>query len=165
MNRSTRTLRRLAATCAVLGAGIAAPAQAQDYGAMIQYQMNQMNQMLNQGQQQVNQMVQQRMQDPAVRNAYQQYLQQMQASGRQQPILRLRAHGDAARAEALAKAQQQLAAGASPQQALEFLAHTLTNRLLHAPTVALREAALSGDGELPRAAEKLFPHGTGDTDA
>ena len=28
---------------------------------------------------------------------------------------------------------------------------------------ALREAALSGDGELPRAAEKLFPQG--DTDA
>ena len=76
---------------------------------------------------------------------------------------RVAAHGDAARAEALAKAQQQLASGVSPQEALEFLAHTLTNRLLHAPTVALREAALSGDGELPRAAEKLFPQG--DTDA
>ena len=51
------------------------------------------------------------------------------------------------------------------QAALDLLAHTLTNRLLHAPTVALREAALSGDGELPRAAEKLFPHTTGDRDA
>ena len=91
------------------------------------------------------------------------FVEALHASGRQQPILRLRAHGDAARAEALAKAQQQLASGASPQEALEFLAHTLTNRLLHAPTVALREAALSGDGELPRAAEKLFPQG--DTDA
>ena len=38
-----------------------------------------------------------------------------------------------------------------------FLAHTLTNRLLHAPTVALREAALTGDAELARAADKLFP--------
>ena len=95
------------------------------------------------------------------------FVEALQASSRQQPILRLRAHGDAARADALAKARQQLAAGASPQQALEFLAHTLTNRLLHAPTVALREAALSGDGELPRAAEKLFPDasaGSGDTD-
>ena len=53
--------------------------------------------------------------------------------------------------------RQQLAAGMPPEQALELLAHTLTNRLLHAPTVALREAALSGDGELGRAAEKLFP--------
>ena len=40
---------------------------------------------------------------------------------------------------------------------LDLLAHTLTNRLLHAPTVALREAALSGDGDLARAADKLFP--------
>jgi glutamyl-tRNA reductase len=53
-----------------------------------------------------------------------------------------------------------------PEQALDLLAHTLTNRLLHAPTVALREAALSGDGDLARAAEKLFPAaGTDSTDA
>jgi glutamyl-tRNA reductase len=37
------------------------------------------------------------------------------------------------------------------------VAHALTNRLLHAPTVALREAAMTGDGDLARAAEKLFP--------
>jgi glutamyl-tRNA reductase len=40
---------------------------------------------------------------------------------------------------------------------LDFLAHTLTNRLLHAPTVALRQAALEGDNDLARAADKLFP--------
>ena len=51
-------------------------------------------------------------------------------------------------------------------QALDLLAHTLTNRLLHAPTVALRDAALSGDGDLARAAEKLFPAtGTDDSNA
>jgi glutamyl-tRNA reductase len=33
----------------------------------------------------------------------------------------------------------------------------LTNRLLHAPTVALRQAALEGDNDLARAANKLFP--------
>jgi len=44
-----------------------------------------------------------------------------------------------------------------PEQALDLLAHTLTNRLLHAPTVALREAARSGDAELARAAERMFP--------
>ena len=31
------------------------------------------------------------------------------------------------------------------------------NRLLHAPTAALREAALTGDNELARATDKLFP--------
>ena len=85
------------------------------------------------------------------------FVEQFAASTRQQPLLRLRAHGDSARIDALAKARQQLAAGVPAEQALEFLAHALTNRLLHAPTVALREAALSGDGELSRAAERLFP--------
>lgn len=85
------------------------------------------------------------------------FIEQWQASGRQQPLLQLRAHGEAARMDALAKARQQLAAGMPAEQALELLAHTLTNRLLHAPTVALREAARSGDAELTRAAEKLFP--------
>lgn len=85
------------------------------------------------------------------------FIEQLQASGRKQPLLHLRAHGEAARAEALAKARRQLAAGMPAEQALELLAHTLTNRLLHAPTIALREAALQGDAELARAAEKLFP--------
>src|SRR5690606_29271327 len=64
------------------------------------------------------------------------------------PIKRLRAHGDAVKAEVLERARQQLAAGTSPEAALEFLAHTLTNRLLHAPTSALREAAATGDSAL-----------------
>ncbi|MES2857762.1 MAG: glutamyl-tRNA reductase [Pseudomonadota bacterium] len=85
------------------------------------------------------------------------FSEQLAASTRSGPLRQLRAHGEAARIDALAKARKQLAAGASPQQALEFLAHTLTNRLLHAPTVALRESALAGDGELARAAERLFP--------
>ncbi len=85
------------------------------------------------------------------------FVEHFQASTRQQPLLRLRAHGDSARAEALAKARAQLAAGMPPEQALELLAHSLTNRLLHAPTIALRDAALSGDVEFSRAAERLFP--------
>ncbi len=79
------------------------------------------------------------------------------ASTRTAPLKRLRAHGESAKADVLARAQQQLAAGQDPQEVLNFLAHTLTNRLLHAPTVALREAALTGNIELARAAEKLFP--------
>jgi glutamyl-tRNA reductase len=39
---------------------------------------------------------------------------------------------------------------------MQRLAHQLTNRLLHAPSSALRQAALDGDAELLRAAERLF---------
>ena len=57
----------------------------------------------------------------------------------------------------LAKARHQLAAGHDPGEVLDFLANTLTNRLLHAPTAALRQAAVEGDHALARASEKLFP--------
>ncbi|WP_206859844.1 glutamyl-tRNA reductase [Lysobacter changpingensis] len=84
------------------------------------------------------------------------FTETMAASTRTEPLKRLRAHGEAAKADVLARAQQQLAAGQAPEDVLNFLAHTLTNRLLHAPTIALREAALTGNAELARAAEKLF---------
>ena len=93
------------------------------------------------------------------------FVETLHASTRQAPLKRLRAHGERTRAEALAKARQQLAAGEHPEAVLELLAHTLTNKLLHAPTVALREAALTGDADLARAAERLFPaEGGGDGD-
>ncbi|NUS38666.1 MAG: glutamyl-tRNA reductase [Lysobacter sp.] len=79
------------------------------------------------------------------------------ASQHAEPLRRLRAHGEDARAAVLARARQQLANGQDPQAVLDFLAHALTNRLLHAPTAALRQAALQGDAEVVRAAEKLFP--------
>ncbi|MBS0216147.1 MAG: glutamyl-tRNA reductase [Proteobacteria bacterium] len=69
----------------------------------------------------------------------------------------VRAHGQRLQQDALAKARQQLAAGQSPEAVLDQLAHTLTNRLLHAPTVAVRDAALRGDAELLRAAARMFP--------
>jgi glutamyl-tRNA reductase len=88
------------------------------------------------------------------------YAEQHAASARVAPVKRLRAHGEHARDEVLAKARHQLATGHDPGQVLEFLANTLTNRLLHAPTMALRRAALEDDQALARASEKLFPAGS-----
>ena len=93
------------------------------------------------------------------------FVETLNASAHHGPLKQLRAHGEAARQETLAKAQQMLAAGQDPTAVLKQLAHTLTNRLLHAPTTALREAAINGDLDLMRAAERMFPdksfpHGT-----
>ncbi len=85
------------------------------------------------------------------------FVETLQASAHQAPLRQLRAYGEATRTEMLDKARQQLANGKSPEEVLELLAHGLTNRLLHPPTAALRAAALSGDTELTRAAERLFP--------
>jgi glutamyl-tRNA reductase len=85
------------------------------------------------------------------------YQEVLAASAHHGHLKRLRAHGDAAREESLHKARQMLAAGQDPAEVLQALAHTLTNRLLHAPTAALRDAALNGDTDVLRAAERLFP--------
>ncbi|MFT3754349.1 MAG: glutamyl-tRNA reductase [Pseudoxanthomonas sp.] len=86
------------------------------------------------------------------------FTETLRAGNRHEPLKRLRAHGDSARDDVLAKARQQLANGRDPAEVLDFLAHTLTNRLLHPPTAALRDAALSGDAELARAAERMFDY-------
>ena len=78
------------------------------------------------------------------------------AQGRQDALKALRGRGDAARDEALAKAREQLAAGRDADAVLAELAHQLTNKLLHGPSAALRQAALSGDLDLLRAAERLY---------
>ena len=60
-------------------------------------------------------------------------------------IRRLRDEAERARRATLEQAQRLLANGQSPEQVLEYLATTLTNRLMHAPSRRLREAAESGD--------------------
>jgi glutamyl-tRNA reductase len=72
------------------------------------------------------------------------------------PVLDLRANAESQRDEVLSRAQAMIASGKSPEQALAFLANTLTNKLLHAPSASLREAALSGDMDLLHAAERLY---------
>lgn len=72
------------------------------------------------------------------------------------PALELRTSAEGQRDEVLAKARAMIARGKPPEEALQFLANTLTNKLLHAPSATLREAALSGDMDLLHAAERLY---------
>ena len=72
------------------------------------------------------------------------------------PVLELRASAESQRDEVLARARAMIASGKDPEQALNFLAKTLTNKLLHAPSASLREAALSGDMDLLHAADRLY---------
>ena len=84
------------------------------------------------------------------------YMAWWRAQGRQDALKKLRAHGESTRNELLAQARQQLASGQDASEVLDLLAHQLTNKLLHAPSIALRQAALTGDADLLRAAERLF---------
>jgi glutamyl-tRNA reductase len=71
-------------------------------------------------------------------------------------ICALREQVQRSRLEALAQARQLLERGESPHAVLEHLAHSLTNRFLHTPTVQLREAAEEGRDTLILAARDLF---------
>ncbi len=72
------------------------------------------------------------------------------------PALDMRQHAESYRDEVLVKARAMLAHGKTPDEALAFLANTLTNKLLHHPSARLREAALSGDLDLLHAAGRLY---------
>ena len=74
-------------------------------------------------------------------------------------IRELRGQAESARDALLAEARRQLGAGQPPDAVLEQLATALTNRLLHAPSAALREAAEKGDAALAEAAIRLFRSG------
>ncbi|TCK19219.1 glutamyl-tRNA reductase [Thiogranum longum] len=67
-----------------------------------------------------------------------------------------RKHAEQQRDEVFRKAQHMLEGGKDPQQVLEYLANTLTNKLTHAPSVRIREAAENGDNDLLDAALALF---------
>ena len=79
-----------------------------------------------------------------------------QAQGNQNALKTLRSNGEQMRDALLEQAREQLINGQDPKVVLELLAHKLTNKLLHTPTAALRQAALRGDAELLRVAEKLY---------
>ena len=71
-------------------------------------------------------------------------------------LLRLRSHVESVRDRHLEKARLALARGEDADAVMETLAHQLSNKILHGPTTALKQAALDGDTALLRAAEQLF---------
>lgn len=59
-------------------------------------------------------------------------------------------------AKELLQAQQQLRQGESAQHVLQMLAHNLTQKITHIPSVELRKAAYEGQFELLALAQRLF---------
>lgn len=84
------------------------------------------------------------------------YLAWRRANQFDRPLRCYRATAEAQRDEVLARAREMLARGRDPGDALEYLAHTLTGKLLHTPSVRLHEAAEHGDQALLDAAARLF---------
>ncbi|MGH8223566.1 MAG: glutamyl-tRNA reductase [Woeseiaceae bacterium] len=71
-------------------------------------------------------------------------------------ITALRDHGDALRAEVLELGRRRLAKGADINEVLEFVTSSLLKKLLHQPSVRLREAGETSDRALIEATRTLF---------
>jgi glutamyl-tRNA reductase len=67
-----------------------------------------------------------------------------------------RRQAEQVRDEVMARALKILEKGKSPEDAIRFLAHTLTNKLLHGPSSRMRQAGKDGQTELLEAANELF---------
>jgi len=84
------------------------------------------------------------------------FLQDARAKEAGPAIRALRQQADAIRRQTLEQAQRMVSAGKSTDEAMEFLANTLTNRLLHAPTQALRQAAESAETVVAEALTRII---------
>jgi glutamyl-tRNA reductase len=71
-------------------------------------------------------------------------------------ITALRDHGDALRADVLEQARRRLAKGADSDEVLEFVTASLLKKLLHQPSVRLREAGETSDRDFIEVARELF---------
>jgi glutamyl-tRNA reductase len=80
----------------------------------------------------------------------------VRAQGAVGAIRQYRNKADAVRQQVLDKARRLLAQGRPPEEVIEFLAHTLTNKLTHEPTTALNRAAREAREDLISAAQEMF---------
>lgn len=77
-------------------------------------------------------------------------------------ITALRDHGDALRKEVLEQARRRLAKGADQDEVLEFVTSSLLKKLLHQPSVRLREAGEQSDQAFINTIRELFGLGKND---
>jgi glutamyl-tRNA reductase len=84
------------------------------------------------------------------------FLSESRAQDAAPAIRALRQQADAIRQQTVEQAKRMLASGKSNEEVIEYLSHTLTNRLLHAPTQALRQASELADFALAETLTKLL---------
>lgn len=71
---------------------------------------------------------------------------------------RFRHHAETIAALALEKARAELAQGQTPERVLKSFAHNLINKLLHKPTLQLRQLAYSEQADLLHLLKSLYQH-------
>lgn len=84
------------------------------------------------------------------------FLSWLRVQGASDTIRDYRQQAEIIRDEVLQKTLAGLKQGQTPEQCLELLAHRLTNKLIHAPSIQIRQASMTERHDLVAAARELF---------
>jgi glutamyl-tRNA reductase len=84
------------------------------------------------------------------------FMRKLQSLGASDSIRAYRSKVDSIKQSALDKSIKQLQLGQNPEDVLQQLAHTLSNKIMHTPTTRMREAAEHEDTQLLNAARILL---------
>ena len=84
------------------------------------------------------------------------FMQKMRGLNAGATISDLRAHTSAIQQSSMDAALAMLRKGDDPEKALQYFAHTFTNKLLHEPSSQLRLASEAGDTQVAEAVRKVF---------
>jgi glutamyl-tRNA reductase len=85
-----------------------------------------------------------------------QYVRERRAHQSQGLLRQFRDQADAIKTAELLRAVRELDAGSDPRTVLDTLARSLTNKLIHTPTVAIREAGAEGRSDLLEYLKSLY---------
>ncbi len=118
------------------------------------YTVDDLHDVIEEGQQSREQAAEQA--EEIIENETQHFLGWLRSLDAVDTIRSYRSKADMIREEALQLAQKQLASGKDPQQVLQELARSITNKLVHDPSVKLSRAAYDGRNELLDMAQELF---------
>jgi len=118
------------------------------------YTVDDLHDVIEEGQQSREQAAKQA--EEIIENETQHFLGWLRSLDAVDTIRSFRDKADMIREEALQLAQKQLAAGKDPSQVMQELARSITNKLVHDPSVQLNRAAYDGRNELLDMAQELF---------
>jgi glutamyl-tRNA reductase len=86
----------------------------------------------------------------------QSYMDWLQSQDSTQTIVAIRDHADRVKEQLVEKARRRLAAGDDAEEVINNLANGLVKRLLHNPTIKIREAAMDGRDDVVRLARDIL---------
>jgi len=128
--------------------------QVGDIDGVFLYTVDDLNNVVDEGRQQRQAAADQA--EEIIQHQVELFMQKMRAAGANGTIRSYREQVQQTQAQLLQKSRKQLQAGHDPEAVLQQLAHSLSNKLMHAPTKKMKEAAAQGDNDLLRAAQSLF---------